>query len=159
MKSTRDNVSDQQKRRLKTKPVLLMLGVLLLGNVLWLIAWLIPNDQTANTTEEVASVDGEAILKEQWMAQMESMYGKEVLLEMVNAQVMEVAAKKYDIKVSDQEIDLELALVRSTQDGSDTSFQSSDEEVIRQKIRSRLILEKVLAKDIVIEEDATKSLL
>ena len=157
MKSTRDNVNDQQKRRLKTKPVLLMLGVLLLGNVLWLIAWLIPNDQTVNTTEEVASVDGEAISKEQWMAQMESMYGKEVLLEMVNAQVMEVAAKKYDIKVSDQEIDLELALVRSTQDGSDTSFQSSDEAVIRQKIRSRLILEKVLAKDIVIEEDATKS--
>ena len=34
------------------------------------------------------------------MASMESMYGKEVLLDMVNAEVMEAAAKKYKIKVN-----------------------------------------------------------
>ena len=100
----------------------------MLGNVLWFIAWLIPNDQTANTTEEVASVDGEAITKEHGWLKWSRCMGKKYLLEMVNAQVMEAAAKKYDIKVSDQEIDLELALIRSTQDGSDTSFQSFDEK-------------------------------
>ena len=85
------------------------------------------------------------------------MYGKEVLLDMVNAEVMEAAAKKNKIKVSDQEVDLELALIRSTQEGTDTSFQSFDEEVMRKKVRSRLILEKVLAKDIVIEEATIKA--
>lgn len=152
MKSMRNSEDSQPKRRLKTKPVLLVLGILLLGNLLWFIAWLIPNEKVVETKEEVASVDGKVITKEQWMASMESMYGKEVLLDMVNAEVMEAAAEKNNIKVNDAEIDLELALIRSTQEGVDTSFQSFDEEVMRKKVRARLILEKVLAKDIVIED-------
>lgn len=156
MKSTRNNFHPQQKRHLKTKPVLFVLSILLLGNLLWFIAWLIPNEK-ANAVEEVASVDGKVITKEQWMAAMESMYGKEVLLSLVNAEVMEAAAKKNQIKVTDQEIDLELALIRSTQEGTDTSLQTLDEETMRQKIRSRLILEKVLSKDIIIEEDTIKA--
>ncbi|TQR18225.1 peptidyl-prolyl cis-trans isomerase [Psychrobacillus vulpis] len=156
MKSTRDNFNPQQKRHLKTKPVLLIIGALLLGNLLWFIAWLIPNEKVS-ATEEVASVDGKAITKEQWIASMESMYGKEVLLDLVNAEVMEAAAKKNNIKVTNQEIDLELALIRSTQEGTDTSFQKFDDETMRMKIRSRLILEKVLSKDIVVKEDAIKA--
>ncbi|MFF2755644.1 peptidyl-prolyl cis-trans isomerase [Psychrobacillus sp. NPDC058041] len=156
MKSTRDNFNPQQKRHLKTKPVLLLLSLLFLGNLLWFIAWLIPNEKVSET-EVVASVGGKVITKEQWMASMESMYGKEVLLDLVNAEVMEAAAKKNHIQVTDQEIDLELALIRSTQEGTDTSLQSYDEETMRQKVRSRLILEKVLAKDIVIEDEAIKA--
>ncbi|WP_419960539.1 peptidyl-prolyl cis-trans isomerase [Psychrobacillus sp. BM2] len=155
MKSTRDHDNAQTKKRLKTKPVLVVLSILLIGNLLWFIAWLIPNDTSkTNDTEEVASIAGKVITKEQWMASMESIYGKEVLLDMVNAEVMEAAANEYNIKVTDAEIDLELALIRSTQDG--TSMQSYDEEVVRKDIRSRLILEKVLAKDIVIEDAAIK---
>lgn len=154
----RNNSATQPKRRLKTKPVLIMLSILLLGNVLWFVAWLLPNDDVrATETEEVASVDGKIITKKQWIALMESMYGKEVLLDMVNTEVMEAAAKKYNIKVNDSEVDLELALIRSTQEGTDTSLQSFDEEVMRKQVRSRLILEKVLAKDIVIEDAAIKA--
>ncbi|WP_391206203.1 peptidyl-prolyl cis-trans isomerase [Psychrobacillus sp. L4] len=156
MKSTRDNFNPPQKRHLKTKPVLLLLGILLLGNFLWFIAWLTPNEKVSET-EEVASVGGKVITKEEWMASMEAMYGKEVLLDLVNAKVMEAAAKKNNIQVTDQEIELELALIRSTQEGTDTSLQTFDEETMRQKVRSRLILEKVLAKDIVIEDDAIKA--
>lgn len=156
MKSTRDYDNASTKRRLKTKPVLVVLSILLIGNLLWFIAWLIPNDTSkTNDSEEVASIAGKVITKEQWMASMESIYGKEVLLDMVNAEVMEAAAKEYKIKVSDAEVDLELALIRSTQES--TSLQSYDEEVMRKEIRSRLILEKVLAKDIVIEDEAIKA--
>lgn len=156
MKSIRNNGNTQPKRHLKTKPVLLLFGILFLGNLLWFIAWLVPNEKTGET-EEVASVDGKVITKEQWMASMESMYGKEVLLDMVNAEVMEAAAKKNGIKVNDGEVELELALIRSAQEGTDTSLQSFDEEVMRKKIRSRLILEKVLAKDIVVKEEDIKA--
>ena len=156
MKSTRDYGNTPTKRHLKTKPVLIALSVLIIGNLLWFFAWLIPNDTSkSNDSEEVASVAGNVITKEQWMASMESVYGKEVLLDMVNAEVMEAAAKEYKIKVTDAEVDLELALIRSTQES--TSLQSYDEEVMRKDIRSRLILEKVLAKDIVIEDDAIKA--
>lgn len=155
MKLTHDN-NAPTKKRLKTKPVLVVLSILLLGNLLWFIAWLIPNDTTkSNDSEEVASVAGKVITKEQWMASMESIYGKEVLLDIVNAEVMEAAAKKYKIKVTDEEVDLELALIRSTQDG--VSLQTNDEDLVRKSIRSRLILEKVLAKDIVIEDEAIKA--
>ncbi|MEK5214000.1 foldase protein PrsA [Psychrobacillus psychrotolerans] len=155
MKLTHDN-NAPTKKRLKTKPVLVVLSILLLGNLLWFIAWLIPNDTTkSNDSEEVASVAGKVITKEQWMASMESIYGKEVLLDIVNAEVMEAAAKKYKIKVTDDEVDLELALIRSTQDG--VSLQTNDEDIVRKSIRSRLILEKVLAKDIVIEDEAIKA--
>ncbi|MGB2873807.1 peptidyl-prolyl cis-trans isomerase [Psychrobacillus psychrotolerans] len=155
MKLTHDN-NAPTKKRLKTKPVLVVLSILLLGNLLWFIAWLIPNGTTKfNDSEEVASVAGKVITKEQWMASMESIYGKEVLLDIVNAEVMEAAAKKYKIKVTDDEVDLELALIRSTQDG--VSLQTNDEDLVRKSIRSRLILEKVLAKDIVIEDEAIKA--
>lgn len=155
MKLTHDN-NAPTKKRLKTKPVLVVLSVLLLGNLLWFIAWLIPNDTSkSNDSEEVASVAGKVITKEQWMASMESIYGKEVLLDIVNAEVMEAAAKKYKIKVKNDEVDLELALIRSTQDG--VSLQTNDEDLVRKSIRSRLILEKVLAKDIVIEDEAIKA--
>lgn len=156
MKSIHNNVPTQPKRHLKTKPVLIVLGLLLLGNLLWFIAWLIPNDQQAKASEEVASVDGKIITKEQWMASMETIYGKEVLLDMVNAEVMEAAAKKNNIKVTDAEIDLELALIRSTREGTDTSLQAYDDDILRKKIRSRLILEKVLAKDVNVEEKNIK---
>ncbi len=70
--------------------------------------------------EIVATVDGEKITRQQWMAAMESRYGKETLQTLVNETVMEKAAKKYDIKVTEEEIDLEIALMRSAQDITDT---------------------------------------
>ena len=99
------------------------MGLLLLGNILWFIAWLIPNGPTGGN-EEVASVDGEKISREDWMVAMEEQYGKETLLELVNGKVMETAAKKYEIEVTDKEIDLEIALIRSAQDSTEFTSHS-----------------------------------
>ena len=140
-----------QKRKLKTKPLLLLIGILLVCNILWFIGWLIPDKKTKQTEEEVASVAGEPITREQWMTAMEKEVGREVLLDLVNDKVMEVAAKQYAIEVSDKEIDLEVALIRSV-DGR--SYSGLDIEKMRQKIRADLILEKVLTKDVVVEDEA-----
>lgn len=138
-----------QKKTLKTKPVLVVLSLLLAGNVLWFIAWLIPNGPSGGN-EEVASVSAEEITREDWLVALEEQYGKETLLELVNAKVMETAAQKYKIDVTEQEINLELALMRSAQDSNNMSLQSLDTQ--RKKIRSQLILDKVLTKDVVIED-------
>ncbi|MEK5040519.1 peptidyl-prolyl cis-trans isomerase [Sporosarcina sp. FSL K6-3457] len=145
--------ASSQKRKLKTKPLLLLIAILFAFNVLWFIGWLIPDadKKPKQTGEEVASVAGEPITREQWMTAMEAEIGRETLLELVNGKVMEAAAKQYAIDVSDQEIDLEVALIRSV-DGR--SYTGLDIEKMRQKIRSNLILEKVLTKDIVVEDDA-----
>ena len=46
---------------------------------------------------------------------------------------MEKAAKTYKIKVTDKEIDLELALMRSAQDKYDTAMQNLLAEQLRQR--------------------------
>ncbi|MFD1030292.1 peptidyl-prolyl cis-trans isomerase [Metaplanococcus flavidus] len=143
------------RRRLKTKPLLILLLILLAGNLLWFIAWLIPNDPGGN--EEVASVSGEEITRQEWMAAMEEQHGRETLLDLVNLKVMETAAKEYGIKVNDKEVDLELAMMRSARDGSEQTLYSSDVERMRERVTAQLILEKVLTKDVVIEESAIES--
>jgi len=153
--SATPNQTPLLQRRLKTKPALTVIAVLLLGNILWLIAWLIPNKgQEIGSDEQVAAIDGEVITRQEWMIAMEERYGKETLQNLVNESVMEKAAKKYKIKVTDKEIDLELALMRSAQDKFDTAMQNLSAEQLRQKIRSQLILDKVLTKDVVIKEDS-----
>ena len=139
------------QKKLKTKPVLIVLGLLLLGNLLWFIAWLIPNGPTGGN-EVVASVGKEKISREDWMVAMEEQYGKETLLELVNAQVMNSAAKKYEIKVTDKEINLELSLIRTAQDSTGSQGLSLNSDMQRQKMRAQLILDKVLTKDVVIED-------
>ncbi len=143
------------KRHLKTKPVLLVVGILLLANLLWFAAWLIPND-TGNA-EKVASVSGDDITREEWLAAMEEQHGREALLELVNEKVMATAAKDYGIEVSDKEIDLELALLRSSKDSTETALYAADEKRQREKVEAQLILEKVLTKDIVIEDSEIKA--
>lgn len=155
--STTSNQKPYTQRRLKTKPVLILIAILLAGNVLGFIAWLIPSSASEGGNEQVASVAGEPITRQQWMAAMEELYGKETLQNLVNVAVVEKAASKYDIDVSDEEIDMELALISSAQDQYDTSLQKLTTEQLRQKIRSQLILEKVLTKDVVIAEEKTKA--
>lgn len=141
-----------QKRRLKTKPLVVLIVVLFVCNLFWFIVWLMPG-KSSMTDEEVASVDGQAIMREDWLAAMEKEVGKETLSKMVNEKVMEAAAKKYNIAVTDAEIDLEIALIRSV---DHQAFTGLDPEQERQKIRANLILDKVLTKDVVIDDKAIK---
>lgn len=136
------------KRRLKTKPLLIIIGILFVCNLLWFIGWLIP-DQPMKSDEVVAKVAGKPILREEWLTAMEEEVGRETLLELVNAHVMEEAANRYGIQVTDKEIDLELALIASV---GGQSYSGLDTEKMRQKIRSNLILEKVLTNDVVIQD-------
>ncbi|WP_301109253.1 peptidyl-prolyl cis-trans isomerase [Sporosarcina sp.] len=145
--------SAPQKKRLKTKPFVTLLGVLLAMNVFWVFHWLLTDRSPAADTEEVASVAGEPITRAEWMSAMEQEVGREVLEDLVNHRVMNAAAKEYGIKVSDKEVDLELALITSV-DGQQHS--GLDTEQTRNQIRSELILEKVLTKDVVIKESAIK---
>lgn len=155
--SSTPNQTPLLQRRLKTKPALIVIAILLLGNFLWFIAWLIPNKgQEIGSDEQVATVDGDVITRQDWMIAMEERYGKETLQNLVNESVMEKAADKYKIKVANQEIDLELALMRSAQDKFDTALQNLSADQLKQKIRSGLILDKVLTKDVVIKEDSIK---
>ena len=156
MKYSRGHKEDQTKpgtRRLRAKPLLIVIGILLLSNLLWFIAWKV-TDKSWETGEVVASIEGKTIERETWMAAMEEKIGRETLLELVNNKVMEAAAKKYNIKVSDKEIDLELALIHSVDDQILTGISTEKE---REKISASTILEKILTKDIVVSDEAIQA--
>jgi len=145
------------KRRLKTKPVLTLLAILFLGNIFWFVLWLfaLVDGDAGDDETVVARIDGEKITRQQWMAEMERYYGKETLQRMVNEKVMEKAAKEYDIDVTDEEIDLERSLMISSSE-MDSTLAQLDEKELKNQIKSQLILEKVLTKDIVIDEKDLK---
>lgn len=145
------------QRRLKTKPTLIVLAILLIGNLFWFIMWLLPSNNAVTSDEQVAAVAGEVITKQQWLTAMEERYGKETLQSLVNEAVMEQAAKQYKITVTDEDIDLEIALLRSMSDANDTSLQTLSEGELREKVRTQLIFEHVLTKDVVIDEEASKT--
>lgn len=159
MRSTHNNHPTQtppntpiSQRRLKTKPTLILLAILLVGNLFWFVLWLLPSSEKATGSDEtVAAVDGEPITRQQWLATMESRYGKETLQNLVNEAVMEKAASQYKIKVTDEEIELEMALLRSAQDSNDSTIQNLSATELQQKIRAQLILEKVLTNDVVMD--------
>lgn len=148
------------QRRLKTKPTLLLLLLLLIGNLFWFVLWLLPSDETTSEKEDggekIAAVEGDPITRQQWLAEMENRYGKETLQSLVNEAVMEKAAEKYKLDVKEEEIDLEIALLRSAQDSNDSTLHSLSPEQLRQKMRAQLILDKVLTNDIVVKEDEAK---
>lgn len=133
----------------------MMLVILFVCNILLITGWVMTSKSAMDHGgEEVASVNGNIITREAWMAAMEEKIGRETLRELINAEVMEAAAKEYGIKVSEKEIDLELLLSHSGDQGAYTGMTIEKE---RQEIRSRLILEKVLTKDIVIEKADIKA--
>ena len=145
------------KRRLKTKPVLVILTILLAGNLFWFTLWVTKGgSSSAEGSEQVASVGKQSISREDWMAAMEKQYGRETLRELVNRSVMDAAAKKYGIKVSDAEIDIELALLRSEGEGTGDAYGDPDDDSIAEQVKSRLILEKVLTKDVIVEDEDIK---
>ena len=148
------------QRRLKTKPTLMLLLLLLIGNLFWFVLWLLPSEETTSEKEDggekIAAVEGDSITRQQWLAEMENRYGKETLQSLVNEAVMEKAAEKYKLDVKEEEIDLEIALLRSAQDSNDSTLHSLSPEQLRQKMRAQLILDKVLTNDIVVKENEAK---
>lgn len=143
--------------RVKAKPALLIFSVLLLGNILWFIAWLIPNGSKDGGKEVVATIDKTEITRQDWMLEMEEHYGRNTLRDMVNDVVMKKAAKKFKINVKPEEVDLELALMRSTPEEFSNILKNMSIEQLRNKIYNDIMLNKVLTKDIIIDEKEVSS--
>lgn len=139
----------KRRRTLKRKPLLVLLAGSVIMNFILLILLLLPSEK-GTLNETVATVGSEKIDRNTWMNAMEREIGRETLQRLINEQVMEAAAKSYKLKVTEEEVDLELALLTA----SDRQLTiGNHEQSLREQIRANLILEKVLTHDIVIEDD------
>lgn len=105
--------------------------------------------------EVVATVGKEEITRQDWLKVMEERYGKDTLKELVDEKVIEAMAKKYDISISEEAVERELFLIK-TMYGS-TSNDTANEEEWRKQIKSSLMLEEILTKDVIVPEEDLKS--
>ncbi|WP_231735077.1 peptidyl-prolyl cis-trans isomerase [Bacillus sp. FJAT-29937] len=143
----------KKERLKKDKLRFIIVGLILLNGLT--IAFFLAKGSSVNH-ETVATVGKEKITRQEWLDEMESRYGKEVLIELIDQKVIETAGKKYEVKISDKAVERELTMFK-TMYGSSGGYQASDENKWRQQIKSSLMLEELLTRDANIPEKEIKS--
>ncbi|WP_226677525.1 peptidyl-prolyl cis-trans isomerase [Rossellomorea aquimaris] len=135
--------------RIKRSILMGIIGVLLVTNLITLVwNW---SSGKVGTPEVVASVGGESVTREDWLYSLEQQHGKEELRALINQKVIEQLAEKYDIDVSNKEVEQEYYLIQSVYNAYDEE-NFEDEETLKKQIRSELLLEELITKDVQIPE-------
>jgi parvulin-like peptidyl-prolyl isomerase len=106
--------------------------------------------------EAVATVGKKSILRQEWLNELEARYGKDVLKEMVDQKVIEEMAAKYKIEISTQDVDREFRMLQSTYN-SFSKQNVKNEKKWKEQIRSNLLLEELLTKDVEVSNDELES--
>jgi foldase protein PrsA len=147
--------------KFKPYPLLIAAALLLVTNIVTLFLWLKPDASPSMGgmkagNEVVATVGGDSVTREDWLYSLEQKYGEQELKQMINQKVIEKVAKKYDISVSDKEVNQEYDLIRSVYNSFDEEY-TEDEETVKAQIKTDLLLEELLTKDVEISEEEMKS--
>lgn len=106
--------------------------------------------------EAVASIGKNTISRQDWLNELEARYGKDVLKEMIDEKVIEEMAAKYDIKISDRDVEREYRMLQTTYNSFSPKKQA-DEKKWKQQIRSNLLLEELLTKDVEVSKKEINS--
>ncbi|WP_408008896.1 peptidyl-prolyl cis-trans isomerase [Pseudalkalibacillus sp. A8] len=106
----------------------------------------------------VAQVGNESISENEWGELLKKRYGKDVLKQMIDKKVVEQLANKHDITVSDEELTREIELYqRMVGAGADAhehpDIQVMDGKQLKEEIEHAILLEELITKDVVINED------
>ncbi|PLR91887.1 peptidyl-prolyl cis-trans isomerase [Bacillus sp. T33-2] len=104
--------------------------------------------------ELVAEVGGQNISRQEWLMELEERYGEETLKDLIDQRVTEQMAEKYDIKVSEKAVELELAWLKTMYNSLEDGSQGEREW--RQQIKHNLLLEELLTKDAAVSEEEMK---
>ncbi|MFY0778821.1 peptidyl-prolyl cis-trans isomerase [Peribacillus simplex] len=106
--------------------------------------------------ETAAKVGSKDISREAWINELEKRYGEDVLEEMVDKEVVKQAAEKYKVKITDEELDRELKMMKTMYGTAGQTLNKSSDQ-LRQEIQSSLLLEKLLTKDVSVSETAMRN--
>lgn len=106
--------------------------------------------------ETAAKIGSKDISRDAWINELEKRYGEDVLEEMVDKEVVKQAAKKYKVKISDEELDRELKMMKTMYGTAGQNLNKSNNQ-LRQEIQSSLLLEKLLTKDVSVSETAMRN--
>jgi foldase protein PrsA len=111
---------------------------------------------TVINEEAVATIGKVPISKQEWLNELEDRYGKDVLKEMIDQKVIEEMAEKNKITVSNQEVEREFRLLQATFH-SFNQKSNTNEKKRKEQIRSSLLLEELLTKDVEVSDEELTS--
>lgn len=109
----------------------------------------------ASGEEEVVATIGDiTITRQQWLNELEGRYGKQILEEMIDEEVVRQMAEKHHITLSEDAIDRELTLIKTMYNTIDN--EKINDEHWKEQIELSILLEELLTKDAVISEEEMK---
>ncbi|WP_147535895.1 peptidyl-prolyl cis-trans isomerase [Bacillus marasmi] len=129
---------------MKKQHFLIIIACLVVFNIATIAYFLY---RSTDSGESVASIGKEDITRQEWLNEMEARYGESVLKDLVDQKVIKQIAQKYNITVSDKEVERELLFVRTT---SYMENQQKNKEKLKEQIKLNLLLEEILTKDVAI---------
>ncbi|WP_223703339.1 peptidyl-prolyl cis-trans isomerase [Sutcliffiella deserti] len=100
----------------------------------------------------IATVGDTPITRGDRLRELEKMYGDEVARILVNQEVIKQMAEKYKVTISDEAVEREWKMIKTMYNRSPL-LQTASEESVKQQIRSSLLLEELLVKDVTISEE------
>lgn len=133
------------------KQLLVIIIGLILLNIVTLTVYVIKPFSLQNDHEIVASVGSKDITREKWQAELQSRYGKEILEQLVDAEVIKQTAKRHKVSISAKDVEREYLFTKLTYNTTGISETMSEEEW-KQQIRTNIQLEEILTKDVTIPQ-------
>lgn len=144
---------------MRRKQLWIVIASLILLNCLTLIYFLSKVKEisgNAISDEVVATVGKNKITRQEWLNELESRYGKDVLKDMIDQKVIKEMAAKYNIKVSEKDVDREYRILKITY-SSPSENKVTTEENWKEHIRNSLLQEEILTRDVKVSEKEMKA--
>jgi foldase protein PrsA len=140
---------------LRRKKLWNVIAALILLNCLTIVFFLSKGKETIND-EVVATVGKGEITRQEWLNELESRYGKDVLRDMIDQKVIKEMAAKYKIKVSEDDVEREYRILQTTY-SSPTENKKTTEKKWKEHIRNSLLQEEILTRDVKVSEKEMKA--
>jgi foldase protein PrsA len=133
----------------------IVIAALIMLNCITVAYYLSKMNGTESNEEVVAQIGKNEILRQEWLNELETRYGKDVLKDMIDQRVIEEMADKYKIKVSKEDIDREYRILQTTY-SSPGENKLTSEKRWKEHIRNSLLQEEILTRDVVISDEELK---
>jgi foldase protein PrsA len=146
-------------RQLRRKQLWLIIAALITLNCLTVAYFLSKGNELADFAvkeDVVATVGKSKISRQEWLNELETRYGKDVLKDMIDQKVVLEMAKKYKIEISEGDIEREYRLLQ-TRYSSLSELKGTSENRWKEQIRNSLLQEEILTKDVVVSDKELKA--
>ncbi|WHY00831.1 peptidyl-prolyl cis-trans isomerase [Neobacillus sp. DY30] len=144
---------------MRRKHLWIVIAALILLNCLTLMFFLAKVNElsgTAVSKEVVASVGSSEITRQEWLNELEVRYGKDVLKDMIDQKVIKEMAAKYNIKVSEKDVEREYRILQTTYSSPGENKRTSEKNW-KEHIRNSLLQEEILTRDVEVTEKEMKA--